>query len=106
MRALPPGRAVDLLHGVPFGQPAHPALVRLPIGCWTSAVLLDLWGGRGPEAERASATLIAVGVAWLLGNAGRIDLLATLRAWWPLTLVVWGVLELVAFALSRDARRS
>ena len=41
-----------------------------------------------------------------LVNAGRIDLLATLRAWWPLTLVVWGVLELVAFAFGRDARRS
>ena len=26
---------------MPFGQPAHPALVRLPLGCWTSAVLLD-----------------------------------------------------------------
>ncbi len=69
MRALPPSRAVDLLHGVPFGQPAHPALVRLPLGCWTSAVLLDLWGGRGPEAERASASLIAVGVAAALPAA-------------------------------------
>ena len=63
VRVLPPGRAADLLHGVPFGQPAHPAVVRLPIGCWTSAVLLDWLGGRGREAERASATLIAAGVA-------------------------------------------
>jgi nitrite reductase/ring-hydroxylating ferredoxin subunit/uncharacterized membrane protein len=40
--ALPPGTWLDdTLHGVPFGQPAHPALVRLPLGCWTSAVLLD-----------------------------------------------------------------
>ncbi len=73
MRALPPSRAVDLLHGVPFGQPAHPALVRLPIGCWTSAVLLDWLGGprreRGREAERASATLIAAGVAAALPAA-------------------------------------
>ena len=73
MRALPPSRAVDLLHGVPFGQPAHPALVRLPIGCWTSAVLLDWLGGRGHghgrEAERASATLIAAGVAAALPAA-------------------------------------
>ena len=73
MRALPPSRAVDLLHGVPFGQPAHPALVRLPIGCWTSAVLLDWLGGRGHgrgrEAERASATLIAAGVATALPAA-------------------------------------
>jgi hypothetical protein len=59
-----------------------------------------------PELLVFGLSLIAVGVAWLLGNAGRIDLLATLRAWWPLTLVVWGALELVAFALGRDARRS
>jgi hypothetical protein len=41
-----------------------------------------------PELLVFALSLIAVGVAWLLGNAGRIDLLATLRAWWPLTLVV------------------
>ncbi len=60
VRALPPGRRTDALHGVPFGQPAHPALVRIPAGCWTSAALIDLCGGRG--AGRASATLIAAGV--------------------------------------------
>jgi nitrite reductase/ring-hydroxylating ferredoxin subunit/uncharacterized membrane protein len=69
VRVLPPGRAADLLHGVPFGQPAHPAVVRLPIGCWTSAVLLDWLGGRGREAERASATLVAAGVAAALPAA-------------------------------------
>jgi nitrite reductase/ring-hydroxylating ferredoxin subunit/uncharacterized membrane protein len=75
VRALPPSRTVDLLHGVPFGQPAHPALVRLPIGCWTSAVLLDWLGGRarghgrGREAERASATLIGAGVVAALPAA-------------------------------------
>jgi nitrite reductase/ring-hydroxylating ferredoxin subunit/uncharacterized membrane protein len=61
VHALPPGRRTDALHGVPFGQPAHPALVRIPLGCWASAVLLDLRGG--PGAERAAATLIAAGVA-------------------------------------------
>jgi cell wall-active antibiotic response 4TMS protein YvqF len=59
-----------------------------------------------PEVLVLGLTLIAVGVVWMLANAGRVDLLATLRAWWPLTLVVWGALELVAFALNRDARRS
>ena len=59
MRALPTGPRTDALHGVPFGQPAHPALVRLPLGCWTSAVLLDLF--RGPD--RASRVLIGAGVA-------------------------------------------
>jgi nitrite reductase/ring-hydroxylating ferredoxin subunit/uncharacterized membrane protein len=69
VRVLPPGQAADLLHGVPFGQPAHPAIVRLPIGCWTSAVLLDWLGGRGREAERASAILLATGVAAALPAA-------------------------------------
>ena len=59
VRALPAGPRTDALHGVPFGQPAHPALVRLPLGCWTSAVLLDLFRG----TDRAAAVLIAAGVA-------------------------------------------
>jgi cell wall-active antibiotic response 4TMS protein YvqF len=59
-----------------------------------------------PEALVLGLTLIGVGVVWLLANAGQLDLLATLRSWWPLTLVVWGVLELIAFVLDRDARRS
>src|SRR5215475_105790 len=46
VRVLSPRtRLDDALHGVPFGQPAHPALVRLPLGCWTSAVLLDFVPG-------------------------------------------------------------
>jgi hypothetical protein len=59
-----------------------------------------------PEALVLGLTLIGVGVVWMLANAGRVDLLATLRAWWPLTLVVWGVLELVAVFVNADARRS
>src|ERR1700760_3361441 len=59
VRALPAGPGADTLHGVPFGQPAHPALVRLPLGCWTSAALLDLF----PGTERAAQTLIAAGIA-------------------------------------------
>ena len=59
VRALPTGPRTDALHGVPFGQPAHPALVRLPLGCWTSAVLLDLFTG----TDRAARMLIGAGVA-------------------------------------------
>ena len=51
VRVLPPGPRTDALHGVPFGQPAHPALVRLPLGCWTSAVLLDLFRVRGSASS-------------------------------------------------------
>lgn len=49
----------DALHGVPLGQPAHPPLVRLPIGCWASATLLDLL----PGTSKASGALIAAGIA-------------------------------------------
>lgn len=65
VRALPAGPRADALHGVPFGQPAHPALVRLPLGCWTSAALLDLF----PGTDRASGTLIAAGLAGTLPAA-------------------------------------
>ncbi|MCL2585162.1 MAG: Rieske 2Fe-2S domain-containing protein [Streptosporangiales bacterium] len=65
VRALPTGRRTDALHGVPFGQPAHPALVRLPLGCWTSAVLLDFF----PSARRASTTLITAGLLTSLPSA-------------------------------------
>jgi nitrite reductase/ring-hydroxylating ferredoxin subunit/uncharacterized membrane protein len=65
VRALPPGPRTDALHGVPFGQAAHPALVRIPLGCWTSAVLLDLFRG----TQRASGTLVAVGLAVALPSA-------------------------------------
>src|ERR1700753_2575244 len=59
VRALPAGPRADTLHGVPFAQRPHPALVRLPLGCWTSAALLDLF----PGTERAALTLIAAGSA-------------------------------------------
>jgi nitrite reductase/ring-hydroxylating ferredoxin subunit/uncharacterized membrane protein len=72
VRALPAGARTDALHGVPFGQPAHPALVRLPLGCWTSAVLLDLFQG----SDRASRVLIGTGIA------GTVPALATGLADW------------------------
>jgi nitrite reductase/ring-hydroxylating ferredoxin subunit/uncharacterized membrane protein len=72
VKALPAGARTDALHGVPFGQPAHPALVRLPLGCWTSAVLLDLFRG----SDRASRVLIGTGIA------GTVPALATGLADW------------------------
>ena len=49
--------------------------------------------------------LLGLGVLWLLANAGRVDLLSELRTWWPLLLVLWGGLELVAAFSRREARR-
>jgi cell wall-active antibiotic response 4TMS protein YvqF len=40
--------------------------------------------------------LVALGAVWTLANLGRLDLLTTLRTWWPASLVLWGLLELVA----------
>jgi hypothetical protein len=40
--------------------------------------------------------LVALGAVWTLANLGRLDLLDTLRRWWPASLVLWGALELLA----------
>jgi hypothetical protein len=56
-----------------------------------------------PESLAAGLVLVALGVLWTLSNMGRLDLLATLRTWWPLTLVVWGAAELVAWGARRIA---
>lgn len=47
--------------------------------------------------------LLGLGAVCLLANLGKVDLLTTLRTWWPLTLIVWGGLELFQ-ALSARAR--
>lgn len=57
-----------------------------------------------PEGLTLGAGLVAVGVLWTLSNMGRLDLLSTLRTFWPLLLVLWGVLELVDLALRRTGR--
>ena len=66
LRALvPAGARADALHGVWLGQPVHPALVTLPLGCWTSAAVLDFV----PGTERASRVLLALGLAGALPAA-------------------------------------
>ena len=47
------GPLADLARGQPLGHPLHPALTDLPIGFWTSSLLLDLVGGRRFAARRA-----------------------------------------------------
>ena len=49
-----------------------------------------------PEGIVFGLILIVLGVLWTLSNLGRLDMLETLRRWWPLSLVLWGVLELAA----------
>src|SRR5215218_5278050 len=58
--AVPRGPVKDALSGVPLGHALHPLLTDLPIGTWTSSLLLDLVGGRAARA--ASERLIALGL--------------------------------------------
>ena len=59
-----------------------------------------------PEGLTVGICLVGVGVLWFLSNVGRLELLPTLRTWWPLSLVLWGGLEVVAFYSARIAGRS
>ena len=57
-----------------------------------------------PETATLGVSLVALGLLWTLANTGQLQMLSTLRTWWPLTLVLWGTLELVNTYLAR--RRS
>jgi hypothetical protein len=45
---------------------------------------------------------VALGVVGTLANLGRVDGVEVLRTWWPLSLVLWGALELVALVQRRS----
>ena len=45
--------------------------------------------------------LVALGSLWMAANLGKLDLLSTLRTWWPAALVVWGAVDLLGVAVSR-----
>ena len=60
-RGIGPGKLKDLLSGTWMGHAIHPLLTDVVIGCWTSASLLDLFGG--DDADEAARRLIAVGIA-------------------------------------------
>jgi nitrite reductase/ring-hydroxylating ferredoxin subunit/uncharacterized membrane protein len=67
-----PGLVKDLLSGTWLGHPAHPLLTDVPIGAWTSALLLDLLeilGGGGVASRRGADTLVGVGVVAALPTA-------------------------------------
>jgi nitrite reductase/ring-hydroxylating ferredoxin subunit/uncharacterized membrane protein len=60
MSVIRPQAVRDVLHGVPIGHPLHPLEVQIPIGAWTSALVLDLLPSRG--SEKAATVLVGVGV--------------------------------------------
>jgi uncharacterized membrane protein len=57
---LPDGRPRNLLEGRWIGHALHPVLSDVPIGSWSSSVILDLLGGS--SAERSADLLIGVGL--------------------------------------------
>lgn len=59
-----------------------------------------------PETLVVGVALIVLGILWTLANLGTLDLLGTLRRWWPAILVLWGCLELYRSYADRRAGRS
>ena len=64
---LPGGPVKDALSGTFLGHPLHPLLTDVPIGSWTSAVMLD-WIG-GSESRTAARRLLAAGILAALPTA-------------------------------------
>jgi nitrite reductase/ring-hydroxylating ferredoxin subunit/uncharacterized membrane protein len=58
---VPNGPVKDALSGTWLGHALHPLLTDLPIGSWTSALMLDWLGG--PHSEQAAERLIGIGLA-------------------------------------------
>ena len=54
------GAPKDVLSGAWLGHALHPIMTDIPIGAWTSSVLLDWMGGR--DSRSASERLILAGV--------------------------------------------
>lgn len=65
--ALGPGKLKDALSGTFLGHALHPLLTDIPIGTWTSAIVLDLTGGR--DTADASRRLIGTGILAALPTA-------------------------------------
>src|SRR2546421_751771 len=49
-KVVQPGTLKDLLSGTWMGHAAHPMLTDVTIGSWTSALILDLFGGRAARS--------------------------------------------------------
>jgi nitrite reductase/ring-hydroxylating ferredoxin subunit/uncharacterized membrane protein len=57
---VPKGAVKDALSGTWLGHSVHPVLQLLPLGTWTSAVILDVIGGE--EGEASADKLIGTGL--------------------------------------------
>jgi uncharacterized membrane protein len=102
-RAVPPA-ADEVLRGAPLGHPLHPALVAVPIGAWTSALVLDL-AGEGSAAQKLTA--LGCLAALPTAAAGAADWASTTGAQRRTGLVHAAINDaaLLTYALSWHARR-
>jgi uncharacterized membrane protein len=57
---IPDGAPKDVLSGVWLGHALHPIMTDIPIGAWTSSVVLDWTGGR--DSRSAADRLVLTGV--------------------------------------------
>jgi nitrite reductase/ring-hydroxylating ferredoxin subunit/uncharacterized membrane protein len=68
-RFVPDGPVKDLLSGTPLAHPAHPMLVAVPIGAWTSASVFDATGDRRTAGRLVGLGVVAAVPAALTGLA-------------------------------------
>src|SRR5438552_4450884 len=61
--------AKDVLNGVWFEHPLHPAMTDIPIGAWTCATMLDLASAGDERLGKAADVLVGVGCAGAVGAA-------------------------------------
>jgi nitrite reductase/ring-hydroxylating ferredoxin subunit/uncharacterized membrane protein len=71
-------KTADFLHGTWFGRPLHPALTNIPIGAWTTAVVLDVLDdtvphGRGYGEAATDAVILGIGGAVASAVTGLTD---------------------------------
>ncbi|MBV9120436.1 MAG: Rieske 2Fe-2S domain-containing protein [Chloroflexi bacterium] len=62
-------RAKDVLNGVWFEHPLHPAMTDIPIGAWTCATMLDIAGPANNKLADAADLLVGVGCLGAVGAA-------------------------------------
>lgn len=96
------------LQGRWLGHPLHPALTDVAIGCWTSATVVDLVGGR--RGARSATALVGLGVvaAAPTAAAGWADWTELPRRKQRVGIVhaVSNVLATIIYARSYGARRA
>jgi nitrite reductase/ring-hydroxylating ferredoxin subunit/uncharacterized membrane protein len=64
VRETLPRELKNALHGTWFGHPLHPALVAIPLGAWTAALVLDAL-----HLDDAADTAVGIGLLGAVGSA-------------------------------------